>query len=88
MTDRLDRRAAARAHLRLVVTEPDVEIILPVSQAAFQELIRVAFAQPGMTVPDVITQFIADGLAAWPERIAQLLAEPPRTRAVADGDAR
>jgi hypothetical protein len=71
----------ARCHLRLVIAEPDVEIILPVSQADFQELVRVAFAQPGMTVPGVIAQFIADGLAAWPERIDQLLAEPPRVQA-------
>jgi hypothetical protein len=70
----------ARSHLRLVTAEADVEIILPVSQADFQELVRVAFAQPGMTVPGVIAEFIADGLAAWPERVAELLAEPPRVQ--------
>jgi hypothetical protein len=64
-----------RANLRRFVAEEEVELVVSVSAGEFQELVRMAFALPPSTVGDIVRECIRDGIAAWPVRLDELLAE-------------
>jgi hypothetical protein len=68
----VSRQPRSRAHLRLVVAEQEIELVVPFTAAEFQQLVRIAFAESRSTVAEVIRQFALEGIADWPARVEAL----------------